>query len=739
METSSLSSSSDANFATSPYAKHTSLRGAAGYRAWKGAPGPSQSPGGGATEAAESSSAWPNRARSQKNGASHSSSGDGRVRESVSRSGLRSGSKVDGNRKGDGEGFETQPRKAVPAWKTAPQNASGTLWDRLSQASRPASRPPSRQIYSGVKLRKTPETPEEGSPNGRFDTTPNSNRPPSRRRTEGRVDAQRAESVSDSAGEEPETYDMYSRGFSRGPATGGRPAWNQGAAGAASRAAWTTGPQALRASMQRSSRPSSRLSSRQASREGSVAGDVSYQWEDMQPSKESSGTDLVSVSSQDGGESERVASKGGGGARPGSRMSVVDVLSFAEESGREEGNDENREPGSRPPSEGSSFRRTPDGRPSPAPSEQHPNDLQSKKARLSAHKADVSEAASGTRRSWGGVARAQASAPRISESPRVGEVYRRPASARDWSPIRKRKDDPLQPQTLAEYMATPRSPLRSPVCPPRPVSARNADVGMTPLNLDTPTRREAPVRQSLDADEDPDDVATFTDVQQRISAARHNTTDLRPATTANVTRAGLLSAPPPSAVKEVDLSALADKLFQPREHMPRSGSVTSASLQLPADALPPPNGLSLSRRQSARRDAMGATNQGVPLGGDTLGAREQNENEEARKGLRRPPSRQKPPPESLHLFTADSSGPATLGASLELDARPETTAGHMRVGVSQARAVQSEPINRLHKLFIRPPSRQRPPPEALCLGGIEAAAAEKSFREIYSSSDCESP
>lgn len=100
----------------------------------------------------------------------------------------------------------------------------------------------------------------------------------------------------------------------------------------------------------------------------------------------------------------------------------------------------------------SSFRRTPDGRPSPAPSEQHPNDAQAKKARFSAHKADVSEAASGVRRSWGGAARARVSAPRISASPRLGEGYRRPESARDWSPIRKRKDDPLQPQTLAEYM-----------------------------------------------------------------------------------------------------------------------------------------------------------------------------------------------------------------------------------------------------------------------------------------------
>lgn len=95
-------------------------------------------------------------------------------------------------------------------------------------------------------------------------------------------------------------------------------------------------------------------------------------------------------------------------------------------------------------------------------------------------------------------------------------------------------------------------------------------------------------------------------------------------------QAGLLSAPPPSAVKEVDLSALADKLFQPREHMPRSGSVTSASLQLPTDALVPPNGLSLSRRQSARRDVTGGANQGVPAGGDVPGAREQNENEEVR-------------------------------------------------------------------------------------------------------------
>jgi hypothetical protein len=97
------------------------------------------------------------------------------------------------------------------------------------------------------------------------------------------------------------------------------------------------------------------------------------------------------------------------------------------------------------------------------------------------------------------------------------------------------------------------------------------------------------------------------------------------------------------------------------------------------------------------------------------------------------------PQETLSCISGEPSGPATLGGSLELEARPETTVGHMRVGALQARAVHSEPINRLHKLFIRPPSRQRPPPEALCLGDIEADTAEKSFREIYSSSDCESP
>jgi hypothetical protein len=94
-------------------------------------------------------------------------------------------------------------------------------------------------------------------------------------------------------------------------------------------------------------------------------------------------------------------------------------------------------------------------------------------------------------------------------------------------------------------------------------------------------------------------------------------------------QAGLCSAPPSSAVREVDLSALADKLFQPREHMPRSGSMTSATLQAATSAsdAPQPNGAP-SRRQSARRDVIGATNQGLTAGGDGQGSREQIENEE---------------------------------------------------------------------------------------------------------------
>lgn len=94
-------------------------------------------------------------------------------------------------------------------------------------------------------------------------------------------------------------------------------------------------------------------------------------------------------------------------------------------------------------------------------------------------------------------------------------------------------------------------------------------------------------------------------------------------------QAGLFSAPPSSAVREVDLSALADKLFQPREHMPRSGSTTSATLQAATSASDAAlaNGAP-SRRQSARRDVTGATNQGPTAGGEGQGSRDQIENEE---------------------------------------------------------------------------------------------------------------
>lgn len=338
MEASSNSSQvhggAEAHLASSPYAKHTSLRGAAGYRGWRGAAGLPQSLEEKPSDPAESSTAWANRVRSQKHDAAPRASTDnGRLRESASRSGSRNVNRV------DSDGNDVQPRRGTPAWKLQPQTAAVTPWDRLSQNSRP----PSRQVYSSAKLWRTPEEGEA------YDTVSRPNRPPSRRKIEGRVVSQGSVAELVFGGEDPETYDTFSRGFSRGGARE-RPAWNQGAAGAASKPAWTTGPQPLR--VQKLSRPSSQVSSRQASREGSVMGDASYQIEE-QLSKESSRTDLVSISSHEEGGNGRVGSRAaGGGGRPGSRMSLLDVSSYQDEvAPGSSKNDENREPGSRPSSE----------------------------------------------------------------------------------------------------------------------------------------------------------------------------------------------------------------------------------------------------------------------------------------------------------------------------------------------------------------------------------------------------
>eukprot|EP00803_Ostreobium_quekettii_P010726 evm.model.scf_881EXC.7 EVM.evm.TU.scf_881EXC.7 scf_881EXC:48091-53281(-) len=111
----------------------------------------------------------------------------------------------------------------------------------------------------------------------------------------------------------------------------------------------------------------------------------------------------------------------------------------------------------------------------------------------------------------------------------------------------------------------------------------------------------------------------------------------------------------------------------------------------------------------------------------------------------RPPSRQKPPPEALHLFSpqafvnADAKG---------ISGRPQTTMsivrGHSRPfsGPNSCKTLAVDLHHSEEGNAARPPSRQRPPPESLGLGHCKDGApvskrVPRSFRQIFASDDSE--
>lgn len=91
----------------------------------------------------------------------------------------------------------------------------------------------------------------------------------------------------------------------------------------------------------------------------------------------------------------------------------------------------------------------------------------------------------------------------------------------------------------------------------------------------------------------------------------------------------------------------------------------------------------------------------------------------SKQAIARPPSRQKPPPEALHLFSGDVS--MWQGESVRRKGRPHTAVGTMRRPCpAQPRAPPAGSLANLTSMR-RPVSRHRPPPESLDLRAVAAA------------------
>jgi hypothetical protein len=87
-----------------------------------------------------------------------------------------------------------------------------------------------------------------------------------------------------------------------------------------------------------------------------------------------------------------------------------------------------------------------------------------------------------------------------------------------------------------------------------------------------------------------------------------------------------------------------------------------------------------------------------------------------KQAMQRPPSRQKPPPEALHLFSQDAS--MWEGEIVRRKGRPQTALGTTRRSDSNRLAV---PCMQSLTSMQRPVSRHRPPPESLDLRAAAVA------------------
>ncbi|KAK3273801.1 hypothetical protein CYMTET_17976 [Cymbomonas tetramitiformis] len=201
-------------------------------------------------------------------------------------------------------------------------------------------------------------------------------------------------------------------------------------------------------------------------------------------------------------------------------------------------------------------------------------------------------------------------------------------------------------------------------------------------------------------------MASFTNE----SPAAGNAYDLRPATEGGSRSAagGVETSSTASDTKQVDLAEMSGALFSPKDAQPRAQAQDRRMLKVGEQTL---------RVSSAHARAEGVATD-----------------------LERPPSRQKPPPEALHLFAETGMGniASNLGQNYAptMD-RPMTTmnsqsrsrSARAELGPTAKEAVASA------STLSRPPSRQRPPPESLCLEF--PPADDEMYREIFHDSSDE--
>eukprot|EP00898_Chlorokybus_atmophyticus_P005882 jgi/Chlat1/6295/Chrsp44S05877 len=258
---------------------------------------------------------------------------------------------------------------------------------------------------------------------------------------------------------------------------------------------------------------------------------------------------------------------------------------------------------------------------------------------------------------------------------------------------------------------------------------------------------------SRHVEEDEDEKAvTLSSVPSAYSSASLNTADLRPATSSVDTarmQDGCIDARSAST-KETDLSALAAELFSPAfkpnvdddndvdDDVGNVGNVGNAAV---AGVDQSTSLLKAFYAQRRRGSAPGRLH--------TV---------ECEGSSNRPPSRQRPPPEALHLFTEGlsflppGSKPHTHSSSSthsRKQPRPETAP--LQGGITRPPLVgagggppfsqqqqQQQQSSTVHQRFPRPPSRQRPPPEAVELGSPPTRM--QALREIVGgNSESESP
>ncbi|GMH43280.1 hypothetical protein BSKO_11202 [Bryopsis sp. KO-2023] len=250
--------------------------------------------------------------------------------------------------------------------------------------------------------------------------------------------------------------------------------------------------------------------------------------------------------------------------------------------------------------------------------------------------------------------------------------------------------------------------------------------------------------------------------------------DLRPATAfqaPSFTKSTIEDSHEIGDTKEVDLGSLAAQLFSAspeKEQMSRKANEVSAASE---PRLKRPESANLWTRSSRRPmschsddgsqqniRSSRASSQGTGKSGDTgrqemtlqssttqgplVSSRKAHSARPAKRvepnldpsawqpalDAKRPPSRQKPPPEALHLFSPQSFVNVHNGAAQR---RPKTTMAITRrpTRPPSGPSVHESPSS-TRPTAPRPPSRQKPPPESLGLGQAKGRPS-KTYRQIF--------